>query len=191
MSAIVGPEAANVFNRYYELISDESDRGAVILSGSILELGLRELLLKRLIDSTNNNDSLFKIYGPLNTFDAKIELSFRLGLIKKTIRDQLLKFKAIRNDFAHQVESISLNDNKNTSRLLEILKDTPEISLAFLEEIKKHKSIEGDFKCKHNELLNLLGHRNTFNFLFASICMMIDRVRLDIAKIEVFESEEI
>ncbi|WP_172591519.1 hypothetical protein [Shewanella xiamenensis] len=189
MSSVVGVEAASVFNRYYELISNESDRGAVILSGSILDEGLKELLQKRLLDSTNKDDPLFNIYGPLGTFDSKIELSFRLGLIKGSIRNQLLKFKSIRNDFAHKIDSGSLSDNKNTSRLLEILKDNPDMSFAFIDVIKKHKSIEGNFKCKHNELLNLLGHRNTFNFLFASICMLVNRIKLDIDKIEVFESE--
>ncbi len=189
MSAIVGKEAAEVLTRFYDLISQESDRGAVILAGSILDSGLEKLLQKRLVEPTNTDDSLFKTFGPLGTFDAKIEMSFRLGLIKVNIRDQLLKFKSIRNDFAHNIETCDLSNNKNTSRLLEILKDTPDISYALLETIKQKKSLTVESKCKHHELLKSCGHRNTFDLLFSSLCMLIERVRFDFDKIEVFERE--
>ena len=189
MSAVVGKEAGEVFNKYYDLISQESDRGAVILAGSILDSGLKKLLQKRLVEPTKSEDSLFKTFGPLDTFDAKIEMSFRLGLIKINIRDQLLKFKSIRNDFAHNIETSDLSNNKNTSRLLEILKDTPDISYAFLEIIKQNKSLAVETKCKHHELLKGYGHRNTFDLLFSLLCMLIERVRFDFDKIEVYESE--
>ena len=44
MSEFSGSEAAEILSSYYKLISEESDRGAVIVAASILDESLGEVL---------------------------------------------------------------------------------------------------------------------------------------------------
>ncbi|GAB3536276.1 hypothetical protein [Photobacterium alginatilyticum] len=188
MSKLSGPEASRLFSEYHELISAESDRGAVILSASILDATLEELLKGFLLDPVNKKDELFSgPYAPLGSFSAKIEMCYRLGIIKKEVRSKLNKFKAIRNDFAHRLDTARLDDEANRSRMLEILRCTPDIA----------QSINGIvFRCGLNvdenyeqNLLNGYGCRNTFDTLFSAICMALKRNSVSIDKIDCFVQE--
>ena len=49
-------------------------------------------------------DRLFKGYGPLGSFSAKIDFSYALSIITKDIFDDLRTIKDIRNEFAHPKE---------------------------------------------------------------------------------------
>ena len=44
---------------------------------------------------------MFGTYGPLNSFAAKIDIAFALGITTKFIHDELNKFRDLRNEMAH------------------------------------------------------------------------------------------
>ena len=73
MSEFSCPEAATLFSDYYELISEESDRGAVIVAASILDEKLGEILKVFLLPpSTKKDDLLDGAYAPLGPIRQKL-----------------------------------------------------------------------------------------------------------------------
>ncbi|MGB6409358.1 MAG: transcriptional regulator, partial [Planococcus donghaensis] len=78
-------------------INKSSDRGIVLICGSVLDGLLGELLKGFLVDGNKKEEDLFKGKGILATFDGKIILSFYLGLINKNEFDNLKLLQKIRN----------------------------------------------------------------------------------------------
>ncbi len=81
----------------------------------MLDDSLRQILTNFLVkdekESKENDIKLFEnIGGPFSTFSARIQASYRLGLISKTEKDELDLIRDIRNKFAHQVELSSFDD---------------------------------------------------------------------------------
>ena len=187
MSSVVGKEASEVFTKYHVLISSESDRGAVILAGSILDVALEKLIASYLLPPVKKEDKLINgAYAPLGSFSAKIEMCYRLGLIKRHILEQLQLFKSIRNDFAHRITDAQLDSQENKSRMQEILNKDPDMENALLTTCSKTFKQNGINRDNKN-LITLIGVRYSFDVLFASICMALDRVSLDIERIQVIE----
>ncbi|MBL3827218.1 MULTISPECIES: hypothetical protein [unclassified Marinobacter] len=187
MSEFSGPEAAEIFSSYYKLISEESDRGAVIIAASILDESLREVLKGFLLRPTGKNDDrLDGAYAHLGSFSAKIELSFRLGIIRRSIRQQLMLFKSIRNDVAHRLSIASLEDQKCRARLIEILKTTPDITER-ITEILTQGGLDIEWKRGEAGLVDTYGSRQTFDLLFSMVCMAITQIAKTIEPIDCFE----
>lgn len=84
-----------------------SDRSAAIVAGAFLDGVLQELLCEFLISGSSDQNKLFEGMGALATFSAKIEMSFRLGLISKGEHRTLNFIRGIRNDFAHMLGDLS------------------------------------------------------------------------------------
>ncbi len=189
MSKFSGPEAAEVFSRYHKLISEESDRGAVIVAASILDESLGEILRTFLLQPAAKNDGLLDgAYAPLGSFSAKIELSFRLGIIRKPTRRQLMLFKSIRNDVAHRISVASFEDETCRSRMIEILKTTPELTGSIVETMN-HAGLGLEQKSGEADLIDIYGSRRTFDLLFSMVCMAVTQIAKTIEPIGCFEGE--
>lgn len=163
-------DASEYMQRCYKDISKESDRGAVILSASMIDQSLRLLLGGYFTLPEKKEDELFDTpYSPLGSFSAKIAMCYRLGLIDKKTKQQIMSLKSIRNDFAHSQGEATLASKKNESRLIGILDQRPEVTeivdkitsdvfgLPKLEETPAKLSIER------------YGHRLMFDCLFSSL----------------------
>ena len=189
MSVFSGPEAAEVFSSHYKIISEESDRGAVIVAASILDESLGGILRAFLLQPAAKNDALLDgAYAPLGSFAAKIELSFRLGIIRKPVRQQLILFKSIRNDVAHRISVASLEDETCRSRMFEILKTTPEITESIVKTMN-----QADHGLEHisgeTDLINVYGSRKTFDLMFSMVCMAVTQIAKTIEPIDCFDNE--
>ena len=185
MSSIVGKEASEVFIKYHILISSESDRGAVILAGSILDVALENLIVSFLLPPMKKDDKLVSgAYAPLGSFSAKIEMCYRLGLVKAEIVEQLQLFKSIRNDFAHRITDAQLDSQNNKNKMQSILNKDPDLEEAFrvsLSNVFQKNGISRDSK----NLISLVGVRCAFYLLFATLCMLLERMSLDIERIQI------
>lgn len=84
-----------------------SDRAAAIVAGAFLDELLQNLLCAFFIKGTSSTKKLFEGTGALATFSAKIEMSFRLGLISECEHRTLTTIRVIRNDFAHVAGDLS------------------------------------------------------------------------------------
>lgn len=126
-----------------EFIS-ESDRAAVVLGAAKLDDMLLRILERYMLPSTTTKDELLSTRMPLNAFGAKIDLVYRLGLIREDFRDALHAIRKIRNSFAHNVEGCSLQDQKNKDLINNLAK--PYKGRLFFE-----KSLESYFGNEHTE----------------------------------------
>lgn len=106
-------------------VENNSDRGIVLICGSIIDELLTDLLKSFLIEKENIDKNLFNTRQPLGEFDAKLKLSFYLGLITELDYSNIVYIQRIRNKFAHQVIGISFenNDIGNTCSVLKIPKN--------------------------------------------------------------------
>jgi len=104
---------------YVDLFSElenESERGAVLLTGAALDDALEDLLKNRLVQA-KCTDELFEGTAPLATFSARINLCFSVGVISATERSLLHQLKKIRNDCAH-VQAIRFHEPPMRDRCL-------------------------------------------------------------------------
>lgn len=107
----------------------ESDRAAVILTASLFDNALGNLLKNTLVPNPSASDDLFDgANAPLSTFSAKIAMSYRMGLISSRFTRDLHLIRKIRNEFAHNIHGCTFEDSRVKSRVLELYKDTHQLN---------------------------------------------------------------
>lgn len=85
-----------------DLLIDESDRGIVVILGSLVEDILLERLLMSFIDmNASATKNLTRGGGLLSSFDHRITLARSLGIIDQDMVEMLQTVKAMRNACAH------------------------------------------------------------------------------------------
>lgn len=95
----------------------EGERGAVLLGAARIDQALESLLKRTLLPNVGGDDNLFDPDRPLGTFSSKIALTYRLGLIDKSVEHALQMIRKIRNEFAHSFEEALLSDHTHRNRL--------------------------------------------------------------------------
>lgn len=104
-----------------EVLLKESDRGIAVFGAELLAEDL-EKLLKAYFRSEPDIvakvvDPLFRLYAPLSTFSARIQIAYALCLVPTKLKNVLELIRRIRNDFAHYSGSIDFSDPKVADRL--------------------------------------------------------------------------
>lgn len=110
--------------RQYKLfvneIKNESDRAAVILGTSQLDVLLYQLIEGFLLPSTSSRDDLLDGDKPLASFSARINFAYRVGLIDAEFVRALHIVRKIRNSYAHEVSGVSLTTGPHRDRIREL-----------------------------------------------------------------------
>lgn len=121
---------------YHETILEiehQTDRAAALIAAGLLEERLLGLLKARMFGDPTTQDKMFKGYGPLASFSAKIDLGYLLGLYDAEMQQRLHTIRNIRNEFAHSVRPIDFGSQKvkalctkliPTEKFMEVYKDT-------------------------------------------------------------------
>jgi len=86
-------------------IDQGDDRSAAILAEAFLEDRLTKAILARLKEDKIVVGEMFKGYGPLASFKAKIDLAFLMSIIETPMHVNLHRIRKIRNRFAHRLEA--------------------------------------------------------------------------------------
>lgn len=108
----------DVLNREF---AQESDRATVIVAVALLDSALETLLRSKLAPVPNSTDPLLDgANAPLANFSARIDLSYRIGLISATFARDLHLIRRIRNDFAHNISGCSFEDSGVRHRVAEL-----------------------------------------------------------------------
>lgn len=103
------PEEIVRFHRVRLELVSQTDRGAAVLGGAYVDSILCEAIKTRLRDlklpkQVTLFGRLFKGYGPLAAFSARIDIGYSLHLIGEHTYADLQIIRGIRNDFAHDLE---------------------------------------------------------------------------------------
>jgi hypothetical protein len=94
-------------------LSNESDRGAIILAATSIEDMLEyQILLKLpgLRDDEPTRKRMFEADGQIASFSRKIEMAYALGIIDKAYRKKIDLIREIRNACAHSRKPISMKN---------------------------------------------------------------------------------
>ncbi len=135
---------SKIFDKEFE---DESDRAAVIISASMLERALETLLRSYLIPVSGSSDSLFDgAYSPISSFSAKIDLSYRSGLISNRFARDLHIIRRIRNEFAHDVKKCKFESPHIRDRIIELNRSSHKIKDEQLIKERFPEGARGDFQ---------------------------------------------
>lgn len=87
-------------NKIVKEFENESDRGAAVLAGSLVENYLAMYMKSKMIDD-GTIDDLFHGFGPFSSFSQRFKSAYAFGLISKQQEKVLSKIQDIRNEFAH------------------------------------------------------------------------------------------
>ncbi|WOD28742.1 hypothetical protein RYH70_01500 [Alloalcanivorax xenomutans] len=109
------------FERFTEEFKNESDRAAVILGASQLDILLYQMLEGHLLPNPSGKDELLDGDSPLATFSSRINICYRLGLIDAEFARALHLVRKIRNSFAHEVSGVSLSSGPHRDRIKELV----------------------------------------------------------------------
>jgi DNA-binding MltR family transcriptional regulator len=83
-------------------MSRKADTAYIIVSGTALEDLLEQAILAQMRNLSNTAYMrLFRNYGPLSGFSAKIDIAFALNIIEKDTATDFHAVREIRNAFAH------------------------------------------------------------------------------------------
>lgn len=106
-------------------LPEESERGIILIGAAFIEEELEGMLrayfpfIRSLQNSTSADtkkvdrvaNDLFGAYKPLNTFAAKSDFAFSIGLVTDWEYRDIALLRKIRNKFAHQIGSSSLKSS--------------------------------------------------------------------------------
>jgi hypothetical protein len=119
----------------------ESDRGCVLISGSLAENCLQQIIRVRATQLTDNKlEELFGFEAPLGTFSAKIKVAYAFSMIDADIRSDLDRIREIRNAFAHSRVLLSFKTPCVERACAGFIAPTPEAIRKLLESLETHRS---------------------------------------------------
>jgi len=93
-----------LFSKFLEEFQDETDRGASILAGTILEEKLKNILTEYFIECRQSKELLDGNNAPIGTFSSRLNMAYALGLISDYEYIDCNIIRKIRNEFAHKFE---------------------------------------------------------------------------------------
>ncbi len=153
------------FKNMIATISQESDRGSVLILSAWLDDGLSEFIKHHYIK--NDNDKLFNYPGPLGSFSAKIMMAYSFGWLEDDFYSDLNLIRKIRNDFAHSRGKITFESEKIKDRINEFK------TLEFYLEIK---SIRRRFENTATMMILYLTETD-LSFTYSEICEQMKNIR--------------
>jgi mannitol operon repressor len=108
------------FVPWLDLLTNESERGQVLISSGFLEQQPKDIFQAFLIENSGTETLFEGANAPLGSFSARIAACFALGLISDGEHHDLTLLRKIRNDFAHSVHT-SFSTPSVTSRCSQLL----------------------------------------------------------------------
>lgn len=175
---------AETFRKFIKLLQEESDRGCVIVSAAMLDDILSQLLKRRLTPSLEKKDELLEDgAAAFSTFSARINLAYRVGLLRSNTRATFHLLRKIRNDFAHISDPKTFDSSSIKSRVHEIFTLNKEVMDSFTELMRDHDLQ----KFEDSDFIEGVGTRRAYEFLIASAAaFLLDAVN-DVEHIEPLE----
>lgn len=125
-------------------LTNESERGAVLIGTSKIEEFLEQFVVKILPKESNNyKKKLLEYPGPLSSFSSKIELLYAFRYINEQFYNALNILRRLRNDAAHSYNDFNLEiESQKIEEIIGFVDEDlsyviTEISMNNLLEIKK------------------------------------------------------
>jgi hypothetical protein len=95
------PTLADIKEIHSQIMTEQNDRGAAILSASLVENAITYAIQRRNTRFQYHREKLFENYGPISTFDGKILIATGMGIFGSDTQFNLNIIRHLRNTFAH------------------------------------------------------------------------------------------
>lgn len=95
--------------KLYDLVNSETDLAVIVVSASFLDACLGSIINKKLIESSVSMKLLNPQGGAIGSYSARADFCYALGLIEKTLYQDLIKIAEIRNEIAHYHLALSFD----------------------------------------------------------------------------------
>lgn len=96
----------------YELLNSGPDTSVIVVGVSYIDACLASLLSKRLLESKVTDKLLDPRSGAVGSFSARSDLVYALGLIDKSLYQDLLVLGELRNEAAHHHFALSFSSEQ-------------------------------------------------------------------------------
>lgn len=176
-------EIAAAFGKFHEGLSKESDRGAVIVGAAILDDMLVEIMKARLVLTESGRDELFDgANAPCSSFAAKVDLAYRIGAIRLSVKRTLHIIRRMRNEFAHVSSPADFSSRAVQDQLREIFKLSHDGFEGFWAEVAVPGShVRDAVRDPHagdaiDRFVEAIGWRNLFDIFVAMNASFMSRV---------------
>lgn len=113
--------SAKEVRQFIKRLATESERAAVIIGASRVDVGIERLLKKVMHNSPAGADPLFDSDRVLGTFSARVAVSYRLCLIDSEFKSACTIVRQLRNDFAHTIEFAKLTSRPHRDRVAQLV----------------------------------------------------------------------
>ncbi len=126
-------------------LTNESDRGAVLIGTTKIEEYLKDFILKILpVTSKRYTKRLLEYPGPLSSFSSKMELLYAFRYIDHEFNTSLNVLRKLRNDAAHSDQNSNLTEKTELIEQINEFQDNmsyviSELSMNNLLKLKKSK----------------------------------------------------
>lgn len=160
LSQEVREKLAKEFTKTFDLMTNESDRGSAIVGAAILEDALAVALSKYLIPAPTSQDSLLE--GPSASFSIKIDLAYRVGMIRSSVREFLHQVRKVRNEFAHSPSDLSFESQSMFDRVKNLCHLSEDFLDNFVGELQNHQ-MDIESETSGTNLLRIAGPRTAFD----------------------------
>jgi|GEM_PF-3186318 len=163
-------QTAAMMSRYVEIFDSlqaESDRGCVLVVGSMIELVIEEQISRRIIPAVNKSGELVgRGSKPISSFSAKIDLAYALGLFPEEEWRVYHQLRELRNTCAHEIKQQHFNANHFSDRMLNII-NASKIVWPILASKVGDKLFESSSPLSVEEFIKKLGWRSAFEMFFS------------------------
>jgi hypothetical protein len=189
-------ERVQVAQRFQDLLRSleaESDRGCVLVVCILVEESLQEHISAYLIPAIGKEDDLMgrSANQPISGFSSKINLAYRLGLIRRSERAMYHQLRELRNACAHHIDHQDFGANHFIDRTRNIIQQSTTIWEALLEVVTPKLPADSQPKSVE-QFVEKLGWRNAFAMFFSLVVAYMEAATKHIARLETaFEPEEV
>jgi len=98
-------------------LTSNNDRAKAVVGGALMDSILDYAIRARVLTLPEPEENkLFSLAGPFGTCDQKIQGAFALGLFGSKTRTDLVLINRIRNEFAHDLNPISFDEERIAGR---------------------------------------------------------------------------
>jgi hypothetical protein len=157
---------AQRFSATMEILDGESDRGAAIVGGALIEVAVDGALKKYLIPPYSKEDEFLD-----RDFSValKIDLAHRVGLIRPKERRLLHQIRRIRNDFAHDPNSQRFDDSTIRDRVVNMCELSSDFLAVVVKGLREAAPLLGEMASPH-AFVESVGARLAFQTVVALHC---------------------
>lgn len=157
------------FTEILDSLKNESDRGCVLVVGSMVELVIEEHISRRILPPVKKTGELVgRGSRPIATFSSKINLAYALGLFPEEEWHVYHQLRELRNTCAHEIKHQHFDADHFSARMSNIINASSSL-WPILATTVGNNVFENDSPLTVELFVKKLGWRISFEMFFSLV----------------------